>query len=760
MNDLDAWLLIRRKALDDIQQDDPRRPEALQNLAVFFGVRYQHLGDLQDLEDALQHFQEAVKLIPEAQIDRARCFRNLAVSFTLRYHKLGNLKDLEAAQNSHQAAVELIPELNFQNLAFRDRYQRLGDFKNPETALQNIQGVVDKMSVNNSERATHLHGLALILRDRYQRLEDLTDLEAALKISKEAVDMTPDGHPGKAGCLQHLAVSLRDRYQRLHDLKDLEAALQSYRMALQLTPADHPETVGHLQESSWKAALDWASFSEQFQPADGLLAYSAAFKILPEILWVGHCIPVRHDAIRRLDIGQVTSNATRTSITLSNLTSAVEILEQGLATTFQQMFQLKTDGDNLHPEQGKTLRKLSYELYSGKSSNLRNIADERHSLLESIRRQSGLESFLLPKRYTVLRYASQRGPVVILNSHKEHCDGILILNQTSYPVHVPLSHVTLEMLHFQKGTLQELLSRCNVRSRGESESSRLFGHQECFTSKSPDECFKDLLAWLWDKIVSPVYQVLESHGIHNGRLWWLATGAFTGFPLHASPPTDQFIHSYTTTLGSLLDSYAKKSPSTSKFGIVGVTHTDIHGRDFLKGVGQEVSKICSIIKGPIVVLNGEQATVDAVQVQLQDCSWIHLACHGKQDLGDPTKSYLKLYGGSLELDTILRMPLLNAEFVFLAACQTAMGDAELVNEAVHLTGGFIAAGFRSAIGTLWSMNDQDGPLVAEIVYSHLFRNGRQPKASNSAEALHFAVKELKARKVSCERWIPFIHMGL
>jgi CHAT domain-containing protein len=71
-----------------------------------------------------------------------------------------------------------------------------------------------------------------------------------------------------------------------------------------------------------------------------------------------------------------------------------------------------------------------------------------------------------------------------------------------------------------------------------------------------------------------------------------------------------------------------------------------------------------------------------------------------------------LYDGVLGLETILHMSLPNAELAFLAACQTAMGDAELVNESFHLGGGFIAAGFRGAIGTLWSMDDRDGPAVA------------------------------------------------
>ncbi|KAJ6563136.1 CHAT domain-containing protein [Mycena vulgaris] len=225
---------------------------------------------------------------------------------------------------------------------------------------------------------------------------------------------------------------------------------------------------------------------------------------------------------------------------------------------------------------------------------------------------------------------------------------------------------------------------------------------------------------------------------------------------------DEFIHSYTATLGSLLDAYAKKLSTTApKLVVVGVTHTDSNGAHALRGVEQEVKKISSIVKRPqIQCLVGEQATVDAVKLQLQDCSWVHLACHAAQNLVTPAKSQLQLYGGNLELETILHMSLPNAEFVFLAACQTAMGDAALVNESVHLGGGFITAGFKSAIGTMWSMNDEDGPIVSEIVYSRLFRDGRQPQVTETAGALQLAVQELKRRKVPYERWVPFIHIGV
>ncbi|KAJ7930356.1 CHAT domain-containing protein, partial [Mycena leptocephala] len=137
-------------------------------------------------------------------------------------------------------------------------------------------------------------------------------------------------------------------------------------------------------------------------------------------------------------------------------------------------------------------------------------------------------------------------------------------------------------------------------------------------------------------------------------------------------------------------------------------------------------------------LPGEQATVNAVKLQLQECSWVHLACHGYQNPLYPTGSHLRLYGGDLELETFFAC-LSQMQFVFLAACQT---DSQLVNESFHLGGGFIIAGFQSAIGTMWSINDNNGPVVAEIVYSHLFRDGQHPKHTDAAEALQLAVKHL------------------
>jgi hypothetical protein len=191
----------------------------------------------------------------------------------------------------------------------------------------------------------------------------------------------------------------------------------------------------------------------------------------------------------------------------------VEILEQGLATIFQQMLQLKTDVDTLPHDQAQKLLDLSSQLYSGRIVNPISVVDNRNELLKHIRKQPGFEYFLHPRFYSVLCDASQGGPVVILTSHKDHCDAIILPNPASEPVHVPLPNVTLELLQSQRKMLKELLDRCNIRNRGQSSSSRLFLYRENFSKKPTQECFEDILSWLWGQVMSPVYQVLKSVSI-------------------------------------------------------------------------------------------------------------------------------------------------------------------------------------------------------------------------------------------------------
>jgi CHAT domain-containing protein len=178
-------------------------------------------------------------------------------------------------------------------------------------------------------------------------------------------------------------------------------------------------------------------------------------------------------------------------------------------------------------------------------------------------------------------------------------------------------------------------------------------------------------------------------------------------------------------------------------------------------VKEEVEKVVSQLRHREKrVLVGKDATPTAVKSLLKKCSWVHLACHAEQNKSDPGNSCLNLYHGSLHLNTILHLQFRNPEFIFLAACETVKDDDTVINESLHLGGGFMATGFQGAIGTLWKMSDEDGPGLADAVYSRLFKNTQQPKVTEVAEALQSAVAELRSTQAPSQHWAPFIHIGV
>jgi tetratricopeptide (TPR) repeat protein len=515
LKDLEAALHASQKVVDSTPHGHPNRAKFLHGLAVSFGDLFRRLRNVKDLEASLSAAQEAVNLTPKEDPERAGRLSALATGLREQYEFSKNLKDLEDALHADKEAVELTPTghpdrerfLPGLGLSFRDRYNRFGDLKDLEAAVQVFKEVVDLTPERHRNRAGHLQSLAVCLKGRYRRLRNIEDLEAALQMQQQAVDLTPKTQPERALLLQNLALIYSDQYREFRRPKDLVAVHTCYSESFK-TPSLAPET-------SWEMAVEWASFAEDtLQTSDCVPAYMSAFSLLPEIVWLGNSIPVRHDAIRRLEIAQVTSTAIHICMYLSNLSLAVEIMEQGLATVFQQMLQLKTGIKGINPNQAEDLQNLSSELYSGTSDNPMSLINKRNKLLEDIRKQPGLEYFLLPKPYKALCHASQGGPVVILNSHKYHCHGIILLNPTSEPAQVSLPNVTLGLLKSRREELKELLSRCNVRFRGDSPTSRLLGHREQFSSKPTQECFTDMLDWLWTRVVAPVYQVLASVSEH------------------------------------------------------------------------------------------------------------------------------------------------------------------------------------------------------------------------------------------------------
>ncbi|CAG8687222.1 13534_t:CDS:1, partial [Acaulospora colombiana] len=203
--------------------------------------------------------------------------------------------------------------------------------------------------------------------------------------------------------------------------------------------------------------------------------------------------------------------------------------------------------------------------------------------------------------------------------------------------------------------------------------------------------------------------------------------------------------------------YAIDSP----FKLLSVIQPSVPGATSIPETKEELECIKVQIGGrDHIILEGQQGTKAQVMKAMKDSNWVHLACHGSQRQDEPTKSGLILEDGHLTLEEIIKLDLPNAEFAFLSACQTMTGEETLSDEAVHIAGGMLLAGYRGVVATMWSIQDDVAPEVANEFYRRIMADGGRPDSRKAAEALHYSIQQLRKKGgISPTTWIPFVHLG-
>ncbi|KAF8469924.1 CHAT domain-containing protein [Gautieria morchelliformis] len=280
-----------------------------------------------------------------------------------------------------------------------------------------------------------------------------------------------------------------------------------------------------------------------------------------------------------------------------------------------------------------------------------------------------------------------------------------------------------------------------------------------------------VLGVLWQSVVRCVFHSL---GLEKSdtppNLWWCPTGPFTFLPIHAAGlynaeepqcVSDYVVSLYTPTITTLLSNVC----ISDSFKMMVVIEPNTPGQSGLPYTVDELQRIERHVPEKDLI-KFQSANVEEVLSHLPNTSIAHFACHGQQHPENPLESALLLYDGPLKVSQIMQQPTHNAQLAFLCACQTAMGDKTLSDEAIHLASALLFAGFRGVVATMWSISDEDGPKVAEAFYEYLYRKKPsavagmfQPDTREAARALHVAIDKLRSEGVSFKRWVPFIHMG-
>jgi len=830
LDDISQAIQNYQRAVRHTPDGHARLPCWLNNLGLGFFRRFGHAGDLDDISQAIQNYQRAVQLTPDGHPTLPARHSNLGTAFFRRFKRTGDLDDISQSIENGQHAVRstpyghasLPPMLNNLGNAFLARFVSVGDLNDISQAIQNHQTAIQLTPEGHAHLPDRLNNLGNAFFRRFEHKGDLEDISDAIQNQQRAIQLTPARHSFLPTMLNNLATAFFLRFQRTNRSEFLSKAVENYRISA--TSPTGPPSV------RLKAAKRWADLSRQPVFSSQLLdAFACIIQLLSLVSGLDRTIQRRHETLA--DSSGLSIAACAAALSFGLPDKAVEWLLEGRCIVWNQINQLRTPLDDLRTHdqalaerfsavsdelEGAASRtelrvttglslddRISLEKQAGRHIKL---VKERDRLLATIRNIAGFEYFLQPRNCTdVMGRLPDDGTVVIINIHSDRCDALALMAGAGEPMHIPLPNFSYQEADRLAKGLRGYLLRCRVISR---IGMPLHDGND---PPSPNIDLVEVLSVLWSQVVWPIleslafpvcvpllrfylsltyihyFQETDANSVKLPRIWWCPTGPLAFLPIHAAGIYSQSkdtpkrslcdfaISSYIPTVNTLLkpsESNSIKKRGDAPSGLLIVSQPNSPKKTQILGAAEEAKRVAGQLEKQQIsstTLIDESATIENVLKAMESFSCIHLACHASQNTTNPLKSSIYLHDGPLELSEIIKRSLPHSDFAFLSACQTSTGDENLPEEVVHLAAGMLTAGYRSVVGTMWSVFDSHGPDLAECFYESLLddgMNGGESKidGAGAARALHHAMchlrESLSDSSAGLLAWVPYIHIGI
>ncbi|KDR67553.1 hypothetical protein GALMADRAFT_283519 [Galerina marginata CBS 339.88] len=836
LDDLHKAIWCHELALSFLNDKDAERSAALNRCGSVMMLHFQHFGDVENVKTAILYFTEALGYIPDHHPSKPLYLTGYTDALRELYNHSNDMEIIHDAIDTQKKVLLLIngnhpsraSYISKLGILYALKFNGTKNIEDLDEAILNDQLAVDLVKEDqHTQKYSFLSNLGSHLKRRFEESNSVLDLEKATSALEEALDHVSNG-AGRAKVAHNLA----DAYYAHYGLKREEVyLLKCIERCKEVAVSSAPLTVRFHSAKVWTTATAAANDAQAT-----LEATNAMVDLLSQLAWPGLSLSSQIEVLQ--GARQTACDAAAIALHYKDVARALEWLEQGRTVTWNQLLHMRSPLDDLKsqaPELAEKIITLSRQLETGGgvgygegsapiyglrvekaggTFSKNAIALERDKLLQEARAIPGFEKLMMAKEYPEFAVASYDGPVVVINVSQYRCDAV-ILSGRNHPFNLPLEEFSLAQAEQLKAMMIRALDGSARLQRSADPEGGEIGHEgerygrprlPRVTGESVDAMFRHILKELCDKVVSPILFALGI-GINLDddlpHVWWCPTGPLTFLPLHAAgiyaadddrktarfSALDYVVSSYIPSLGTLHNIMYRKH-ERPPFQMFSVIQPNTPGQSRLPATLLESSIIRKQgekagISGHMKNLQGEEATSKAVMAGIEASSWVHLACHGRQDVNEPTKSGLLLHDGTLFLDDIVQRPLPNADFAFLSACQTASGDHALPDEAIHLAAGMLLAGYNSVIASMWSIGDDDASTVADDVYGYLFnkepdkgwealygttRSPRfkagKPDSRLAARALHRAVRSLRTKHTGRHggtkfaAWVPYIHVGM
>ncbi|KAI0250748.1 TPR-like protein [Lactifluus subvellereus] len=790
--DLEKAISRYREVLRLCPPDHERKDTLLINLGFSLISRSQIFARMDCLEEAISLHRAALRLCPRGHPRRQLSLYGLANAMYSRCLRTRRMEDLEQSINLERETLALTPPghrmrpqmLSNLSISLQTQYEWTGDIDFFEEGVEHLYEASKLVKSGHPLSLRILHLFARNLFYRFRHCGADKDIADAIKHYRTSVSLIPEGHPDVSSMLTYFAEALNLIFSRTGDAEHLEESIALHRSAVEYPFSSVRDRL--------IAAGNWTATAHATRHSSAVTAYRKALSLLQRAIDLGPTVQTRHEYISGRDIEPLRSlsmNAASYAIESRAYEEAIEMLEQGRALLWSGMRSLRTPLEHLH-EVDKSLADEFTEIsqaleaiittinvrdfvqtpagmdedgvaigrkdtFARDMAEKRRLSGELENVVLRIQAIPGFENFWRPVPFRHLQTTAIGGPVVVINLSIYRSD-ILIVRSNQPVVHIP--------------TPTNFFDRVTKLAHQLSETRKT--HR--LESKKYDRVLRQTLEELSESVGQPVAERLMELGIpEQSRIWLCPTSVLASLPIHAAGPIsshtnvkrylcDIYVCSYTPSLSALIASMSRtlSGSASGQPSLLIVEQPD----KSLPGVDSETRSIkCLVGSSSVTRIAGEAATPENVIAHLAMHPWVHFACHGMLQLGRPFESsFLLQHNTHLTLLRIAKSHLPTAELAFLAACHTAeLAEDGTPDEVLHLTAAMQFSGFRSVIGTMWAMADEDGKDLSEHFYSKMFAPGVQSASyERSARALRHATQKLKTKKgISLERWVNFVHYG-
>lgn len=259
------------------------------------------------------------------------------------------------------------------------------------------------------------------------------------------------------------------------------------------------------------------------------------------------------------------------------------------------------------------------------------------------------------------------------------------------------------------------------------------------------EATNHYLQALYDVLVAPLVSDIRTPHITivpHGLLHFLPFHAFFDGQNYL---IDQFEISYAPSASVLR--YCLEKPD-----VIGATPLILGVADELAPMVEEEVRALGRVFPEARNLSGEAATRSAFAAAAETASFVHVATHASFRQDNPMFSSFKLSDGYV---TALDLFSMNCQtnLVTLSSCKSGLSEVSGGDDLLGLMRGFLYAGARSLMLSLWSVSDESTVMLMTEFYKE-WQNG-----ASKTTALQSAMRVVRASYPNPFFWAPFILVG-